>query len=239
MSSPDESPQPQEPSGASGHTGATGSSGPPPGPPPGPASESPSGPPQGPPPESPPESPWGGSTPGAGPLTVSLADVCYLLTALLGIACLFLGFTTITSDGYTDLSFFNAHGLLGWVPALLFLGGLAAIRPVLPSRGARADGSLPLIATAAGIIPFAFGVLATDHGGYGLQTGETLMLVFGLLQLVFAAAALYLRTVTDLRRRNPGSGFRWGAGQPVPPPPPPRPHAPRRPGGPGEPPGRG
>jgi hypothetical protein len=157
----------------------------------------------------------------SGPLTVSLSDVFYLLTALLGIANLFLGFTTVSSDGYADLSFFNAHGILGWVPALLFLGGLAAIRPVLPRIGPHADGSLPLIATAAGIIPFAFGVLATDHGGYGLQTGETLYLVFGLLQLVCAAAALFVRLGGGRPRRQRPTAY-----QPSPPAPPAPPPAP-------------
>lgn len=121
---------------------------------------------------------------------ITLAQVLLLVTAILGVINLFFGFTTVASGGEEPVSYFDNYGMFAWVPALLFLGGLTALRALLP--GERHDGSLALMVTAAVVIPFIFVTIRTDRGELGMGTGEVLFLIFGSLQLLMAALAVAL-----------------------------------------------
>ncbi|GLW55241.1 DUF5336 domain-containing protein [Kitasatospora phosalacinea] len=126
-----------------------------------------------------------------GPPRFDAAGAFLAATALLGATNLFLGFTDVV-DGWYDsssFSYYDQRGAFAWLPALLFLGGLAAVRALASHH--RADRSWPLLFTAAAVVPFLLTLIASDHPT-GLATGEILYLVFGLLQLLAAAAAALL-----------------------------------------------
>ena len=128
--------------------------------------------------------------PDAAPAGISLGVFFFAVTAVFGVVNLFLGFTTAVHDSGGSLAYFGADGLLAWIPAMLFLGGLLAMRAILP-RAHRPD-LLPALVTTAVMVPFVFSTINTDRFGAGIATGEILYLIFGSLQLVTAWLAALL-----------------------------------------------
>lgn len=135
------------------------------------------------------------STPEAAPPAagrgLDVSGVCLAATAALGLVNLFLGFTTVAdaTDATSSATYFDGRGAWAWLPALLFMAGLAAVKALIAGRSH--DRSWPLVITAAAVVPFIMTVIKSDHPG-GLATGEILYLIFGLLQLATAAAAAAL-----------------------------------------------
>jgi hypothetical protein len=152
---------------------------------------------------------------------VGLGFVFYTATALFGLVNLFLGFTTAVHDRGDSLAYYGANGLLAWIPALLFLGGLLAGRAMLP-RAQRPDW-LPALVTTAVMVPFVFTTIKTDRYGEGMAVGEILFLIFGLLQLVTAwlAAALGSFKIGSVAVQRYSAPAPSAPAAPTPPPPPP------------------
>lgn len=106
---------------------------------------------------------------------IGLPQILLLVVAGLGVLNLFLGFATLAGDsGFYD-------GGLGWVPALLFAGGLTALFNVLP--GDQKAGPWPAVLTLAGVLPFMFFIFSTEGD---LEAGGVMIMIFGLLQMIAA-----------------------------------------------------
>src|SRR6478609_6730735 len=106
-----------------------------------------------------------------GPPRFDASGACLVATAVLGAVNLFLGFTDVYGSWYDSrsVSYYDGRGLHAWLPALLFLGGLAAVRALFPHH--RDDRSWPLLFTTAAVVPFLLTLIASDHFT-GLATGE-------------------------------------------------------------------
>ena len=130
------------------------------------------------------------TSPDTAPGGISLGFLFFALTALFGLVNLFLGFTTAVHDTGGSRAYYGADGLLAWIPAMLFFGGLLAARALLP-RAHRPD-LLPALATTAVMVPFIFSTINTDRYGAGIAIGEVMYLIFGSLQLVTAWLAALL-----------------------------------------------
>ncbi|MFC8715923.1 DUF5336 domain-containing protein [Kitasatospora sp. NPDC057198] len=151
-----------------------------------------------------------------GPPRFDAAGACLVATAVLGAVSLFLGFTSVIDGWYGNqsVSYYDSRGAYAWLPALLFLGGLAAVRALFPHH--RSDRSWPLLFTAAAVVPFLLSLIASDHPS-GLATGEILYLVFGLLQLLAAAAAALLGMGRITFTAHPGPAAPAAPTAPAPP----------------------
>ncbi|WP_156757836.1 DUF5336 domain-containing protein [Actinokineospora pegani] len=110
---------------------------------------------------------------------LSLAQILALVGAGLGLLNLFLGFAPVGSGG----SGFYGN-VVGWIPALLFIGGALNLAAILP--GDKKLGLAPSVVTAGGALSFLFTVFAIDGS---LGTGSVLILIFGLIQLVVVVGA--------------------------------------------------
>ncbi|MBM7770202.1 hypothetical protein JOD54_000406 [Actinokineospora baliensis] len=122
--------------------------------------------------------------PGFGPPPVAsgsrftLAQTLHLVVLGLGALNLFLGFAPLAAS----ISFYE--GGFGWVPGLLFAGGLLALPAVLAGDKKVGVHSVALVLGAT--LAFLFSVFASDGE---LKAGGIMVLIFGLLQSGGAIAA--------------------------------------------------
>lgn len=113
----------------------------------------------------------------AGP-KLELAQILHMAVAGLGVLNLFLGFAPIAAGtGFYESSF-------GWIPAMLFLGGLLAVPAILP--GDKKVGLASPATTLAVALAFLFTVFSIDGS---LKAGGVMVLIFGLLQAGAAVVA--------------------------------------------------
>ncbi|RLK60912.1 DUF5336 domain-containing protein [Actinokineospora cianjurensis] len=121
--------------------------------------------------------------PGFGPPPVgsrfTLAQTLNLLVIGLGALNLFLGF----APAFNAVSFYESVGG-GWIPGLLFAGGLLALPAVLP--GDKKVGVASMAVVLGTTLAFLFSVFAISAE---IKAGGILVLVFGLLQSGLAVAA--------------------------------------------------
>jgi hypothetical protein len=103
----------------------------------------------------------------------------YLCVAALGVINLFLGYVS-AGDGDSTNLYKAAVAVYTVAPTMLFLGGLIALRTVLPRE--RPPGALPAMVTTAIFVPLVLSAISSDGAG-DLQT---LFLVFGAVQLLLA-----------------------------------------------------
>jgi hypothetical protein len=133
-------------------------------------------------PQQPPQGPGGyGPPPGSG-LKLGLPEVAHLVVAGLGVLILFLSFASI-GDGI-DASLYEAQ--LGWVPALLLAGGLLSAKVILPGEDKK-PGLIPVALVFAGVWAYLFTVFTADGD---LGAGGIMVMIFGILQMLAAIAAL-------------------------------------------------
>ncbi|GAA3018271.1 DUF5336 domain-containing protein [Actinokineospora globicatena] len=129
-------------------------------------------------PQQPPQQPQ----PGFGPPPVgsrfTLAQTLHLVVIGLGALNLFLGFAPVV----TSTSFYE--GLAGWVPGLLFAGGLLALPAVLPGDKKVGPGSVAVVLSTT--LAFLFTVFTIPAE---LKAGGIMVLIFALLQAIGAIAA--------------------------------------------------
>lgn len=109
--------------------------------------------------------------------------VLYLVTAFLGLANLFLGFASLGTDTTGAASSFF-ESAVGWIPALLFVSGLAALFVVLP--GDQKPGPWPAALALGSVLPYLFTVFSLTAE---LAIGGILVLVVGFVQLIVAVVA--------------------------------------------------
>lgn len=112
-------------------------------------------------------------------VTVPLGKMLYLCVAALGVINLFLGYVS-AGDGDSTNLYKAAVAVYTVAPTMLFLGGLIALRTVLPRE--RPPGALPAMVTTAIFVPLVLSAISSDGAG-DLQT---LFLVFGAVQLLLA-----------------------------------------------------
>ncbi|GLZ43261.1 DUF5336 domain-containing protein [Actinokineospora sp. NBRC 105648] len=108
----------------------------------------------------------------------TLAQTLHLVVAVLGTLNLFLGFAPLSGTS----SFYE--GFVGWIPGLLFVGGLLALQAVLP--GDKKAGILSVAVTLGVTLSFLFSVFAADGE---TKAGGIMVLIFGLLQSIGAVVA--------------------------------------------------
>ncbi|MFC4004452.1 DUF5336 domain-containing protein [Prauserella oleivorans] len=120
-----------------------------------------------------------GAGPSAGGPKLGLPQILFLATAGLGVLNLFLGFANVGGGAsfYEQASF-------AWIPALLFLSGLAAAQVVLPNAGK--PGVWPALLAVGVVLPYLFVTFSID-GDY--DAGGIMVLIFGILQMLAAIAA--------------------------------------------------
>lgn len=135
---------------------------------------------------------------GGGP-KLALAQILHLVVAGLGLLNLFLGFAPLAREtGFYGAAF-------GWVPALLFVGGLLALPAILPGAEKKAG-----IASVAVVLGAALGFLFTVFAGdFEIEAGGIMMLIFGLIQAAIAVAA-YLFEVGVIKPPQPQQHGHFG-----------------------------
>jgi hypothetical protein len=149
--------------------------------------------------------------PGYGPphghapgLKLSLQQILALVAGGLGVLNLFLGFAPIV----TGSSFYEAF--FGWIPALLFVGGLLQLPAILP--GDSKPGLAPAVFSLGGALAFLFTVFSVSGD---LAAGGVMVLIFGILQ-AGASIAAYLFEAGIIKPPAPNP---YGAPGGYPPPP--------------------
>jgi hypothetical protein len=160
-------------------------------------------------PHQPPPGPGYGPPPGAG-LKLSLAQILALVAGGLGVLNLFLGFAPII----TGNSFYES--MVGWVPGLLFIGGLLELPAILPGeKDKQKAGLLPAVVSLGAALAFLFTVF-TFSGS--LAAGGVMVLIFGILQ-AGAAVVAYLFETGIIKPPAPNPYGAPGAPGAYPPPP--------------------
>lgn len=135
-------------------------------------------------PQQPLQGPGGyGRPPGSG-LKLGLPQIAHLVVAGLGVLILFLAFASI-ADGQ-DVSFYE--GGYGWVPALLLAGGLLSAKVIMPGEDKK-PGIVPTAIVVSAVLAYMFTVF-TAEGDMG--AGGIMVMVFGIIQMLAAVAALLL-----------------------------------------------
>ena len=132
--------------------------------------------------------------PAFAPVAVPLGKMLYLCVAALGFINLFLGYVS-AGDGDSTNLYKAAVAVYTVAPTMLFLGGLVALRTVLPRE--RPPGALPAMVTTAVFVPLVLSAISSDGAG-DLQT---LFLVFGAVQFVLAWFAYLFDTGLIATRR--------------------------------------
>ncbi|OLR90549.1 DUF5336 domain-containing protein [Actinokineospora bangkokensis] len=124
------------------------------------------------------------------------AQILSLVVAGLGLLNLFLGFAPVADvSGAGNASYFG-NGL-GWIPALLCIGGALCITAVLP--GDKKIGLLPPVVVVVTTLASLFSTFTTD---YDMGAGAILILIFSLLQTLTIVAA-YLFELGVLKPPQP------------------------------------
>ncbi|CRK59906.1 antigen 34 kDa [Alloactinosynnema sp. L-07] len=120
-----------------------------------------------------------GYAPGPARPKLELAQILHLVVAGLGLLNLFLGFAPIAAEtGFYESPY-------GWIPALLFVGGVLALPVILP--GDKKVGLASAAVTLGVTLAFMFTVFASDGS---LKAGGIMVLIFGILQSAAAVLAL-------------------------------------------------
>ncbi|MGQ0837608.1 DUF5336 domain-containing protein [Actinokineospora sp.] len=155
----------------------------------------------GPGPQQPPQGYGPAPVAGGGP-KLGMAQILHLAVAGLGLLNLFLGFASVAGEaGFYESAF-------GWVPALLFMGGMLALGAILP--GDRKVGVSSVAVTLGGALGFLFTVIAFDAE---MKAGAIMVLIFGILQSIGAVVAL-LFEVGVIKPPQPGMAQPGHFGQP-------------------------
>jgi Family of unknown function (DUF5336) len=158
-------------------------------------------------------------------LALTPLRIVFLIVAGLSVLSLFLSFLDVQGGGctggyvndcYSGTSFYNGAG---WVPALLAVGGVLALLPVLPWRNRDFGwGLIVALVNVAVVLPILFDLW--DIGDLG--AGGFIVMFLAILQLAGAVVA-YLMEINVLRfparpaYQQPGGQYP-GSG-PFPPPP--------------------
>jgi hypothetical protein len=146
--------------------------------------------------------------PGGG-FKLDIGLILPLAIGFLGLANLFLAFATMGMGSSTG---FYGSGM-GWLPALFFLGGLAALTAVLP--GDQKPGLWPAFFATTGVLVLLFSFF---QGSGDLEAGGILLLIFGIIQML-VSIAVYLLDQKIIKLPAPGQGGfgqQPGYGQPGP-----------------------
>jgi len=115
-------------------------------------------------------------------MKLGLPQIAHLVVAGLGVLVLFLAFASVR-DG-AEQSFYE-YGI-GWVPALLLVGGLLSLKVILPGEDKK-PGLIPPVIIFSTVWAYLFTVFTTEGD---LGTGGIMVMVFGILQMLAAIAAL-------------------------------------------------
>lgn len=133
----------------------------------------------------------------AGP-QIGLPQILLFAVAGLGVLNLFLGFANIQGEtGFYETSY-------GWVPGLLFAGGLTALFSILP--GDNKPGAWPAVLALASVLPFLFTIFSLEAD---LAAGGIMILIFGLIQAILAVVA-YLFDTGVIKPPSPASTSPYG-----------------------------
>ncbi|WP_026316268.1 DUF5336 domain-containing protein [Actinokineospora enzanensis] len=142
----------------------------------------------GPGPQQPPQpQPGFGPPPAPAGSRFTLVQTIQLVVAGLGVLNLFLGFAPLQSGGVGSYSAsINFYDGPGWIPGLLFVGGLLALPAILPGEDRKVGLTSPAL-TLGVTLAFLFTVFNTSS----LGAGGIMVLIFALVQTA-AAVTGYL-----------------------------------------------
>jgi hypothetical protein len=141
--------------------------------------------------------------PGYGPQAgggtkLGIGQIVFLVAAGLGLLNLFLGFAPIAPE----TSFYESG--FGWVPGLLFAGGLLALPVILP--GDKKVGIAAAAVTLGATLAFMFTVFSASGD---MSAGGVMVLIFGILQSI-AAVVGYLFEAGIIKAPVPGAAAPYG-----------------------------
>ncbi len=119
--------------------------------------------------------------PTAGGMKLGLPQIAYLVVGGLGVLNLFMGFASLGAEQ----NFYELFS--GWVPGLLLISGLTALFGILP--GDHKPGAWPAVFALGATLPYMFFVFSAEGD---LETGGTLVMIFGILQTLAAIGAYLL-----------------------------------------------
>jgi len=128
--------------------------------------------------------PTGDPAPPKSGTDMGLDKILYLATAGLGVLILLLGFTPMSAQYNTGLSFYQ--GAFGWIPATYLIAGLIAALVLMP--GTAKPGPLPAIVSVGATLPYLFMIFSVS----GLGFGGIIVLILGILQTGVAVTAFLL-----------------------------------------------
>lgn len=155
-----------------------------------------------------------GPPPGGG-MKLGLPTILHLVILGLGVINFFVGFADVFDGG--DGYFANAST----IPALFLLGGLFSLPAILPGDNKK-PGIPPAAFSVAGMLTVLFLAFSADPD---MGTGTILMMIFGILQGLGAAAVFLLdQGILKMPAPNPyghgqpGGGFPPSGQFPAPPP---------------------
>ena len=141
--------------------------------------------------------------PSGGGMKLGITEIVFLVAAGLGLLNLFLGFAPIAPEtGFYETGF-------GWIPAMLFAGGLLALPVILP--GDKKVGLVAPAVTLAVTLAFMFTVF---NSSADLSAGGVMVLIFGILQSAAAIVGyLFEAGVIKPPQPNPYGQQQFGAPQ--------------------------
>lgn len=125
-------------------------------------------------------------------MKLGLPQIAHLVTAGIGLIIFFVAFASVLDDGggeFGDPTSFYEGGL-GWVPVLLFAGGLLSLKAVLPGEDKK-PGLLPPVLVVTTTLAFLFMVFSLESG-QDMGAGGIMVMIFAILQLIAVVGAYLL-----------------------------------------------
>lgn len=165
--------------------------------------------------QQPQQGPGYGPPAGGGP-KLALPQFLHLGTAALGLINLFVAFANLPDAGGSDegAQFYDFQVSQGWIPILLFIGGLLSLTFLLPNE-AKKPGLLPAVITLGATLGLLFGVFTTSKS-FELGAGGIMVMIFSIVQTIVAVVAyLFDAGIVKAPQPNPygGGGGQFGAPQ--------------------------
>jgi len=141
--------------------------------------------------------------PGYGPprpgIKLGLPQIGHLVVAGLGVLIFFFAFIKFY-DGEGDGNNFYGTGN-GWIPALLFVGGVLSLKAILPGEDKK-PGLVPPVTIFAITWAFLFAVFNLGDQSPDLAVGGILVMILSILQML-AAIAVYLLDAGIIKMPQP------------------------------------
>jgi uncharacterized protein DUF5336 len=153
-------------------------------------------------PQQPPQGP-GYGPPRAG-LKLGLPQILHLGTAALGVIIFFVAFASIADvpDGADGISFYKFDVGLGWIPLLMFVGGILSLKAILPGEDKK-PGLVPPVLIFGTTWAYLFMVFSLE-GNQDMGAGGIMVMIFAIMQMLVSIGAYLLDSgIIKMPQPNP------------------------------------